>query len=97
MINTIIWNVRRIKIQGVLKRIKILKKMYQLSIVSLLEPFSDSDHLLNFMVQLNMENVENNFNGKIWLFWSSDIDYTNLYNDQKHINFSIKQMKFKLN
>ena len=71
--------------------------MYQLSIVSLLEPFSDSDHLLNYMVQLNMENVENNFNGKIWLFWSSDIDYTILYKDEKHITFSIKQMNCKLN
>ena len=83
MISTIIWNVRGINTQGVLDRLKMLKKLQQLSIIVILEPFSDSDHVQNFKVHLNMDNATTNCNGKIWVFWSNDVD-CNILDEDEH-------------
>ena len=70
MISTIIWNVRGINTQGVLERLKILRKFHQLSIITILEPFSNSVQIQNFKIFLNMDNAISNYNGKIWVFWT---------------------------
>ena len=65
---------RGINTQGVLERLKMLKKLHHLSVIAILEPFSDSVHIQSFKVQLSMENAISNCNGKIWVFGSSDIE-----------------------
>ena len=90
MISTIIWNVRGINTQGVLERLKVLRKMHQLSIIAILEPFFDNVNIQNFKVQLNMDNVISNCNSKIWVFWNSDIDCNILDEDEQQITCDMK-------
>ncbi|KAG5580317.1 hypothetical protein H5410_050944 [Solanum commersonii] len=78
-------NVRGINTQGVLERLKMLKKMHQLSIIAILEPFSDNSQVQNFKNQIDMEHAVSNCNGKIWLFWNRDIDCVVLEEDAQHI------------
>ncbi|KAK4733781.1 hypothetical protein R3W88_008042 [Solanum pinnatisectum] len=85
MISAIIWNVRGITTQGALERIKTLRKLHHLSIMAILEPFSDSNLIQSFMHQMNMEQAVSNGNGKIWLFWSKDIDCVVLEEDDQQI------------
>lgn len=54
----------------------MLRTIYQLSFISILEPFSDIVQIYNFKVQLTMEKASGNCNGKIWIFGNSDIDCT---------------------
>ncbi|KAK6773761.1 hypothetical protein RDI58_028999 [Solanum bulbocastanum] len=82
MISTIIWNVRGINTQGVLERIKMFRKLHQPSIIAILEPFADKNHVQNFKVQLAMEQAVSNCNGKIWVFWNKDIDCAVLEEDE---------------
>ena len=49
---------------------------------TILEPFSHTAHIQNFKVQLSMDNAISNYNGKIWVFWSSDIDCNILDEDE---------------
>ena len=68
----------------------MLKKLHHLSIINILEPFSNSVYVQNFKVQLNMENATSNYNGKIWVFWSSDLDCNILNEDEQQITCDIK-------
>ena len=90
MISSIIWNVRGINTQGVLERLKMLRKMYQLSVIAILEPFSDSVNIHNFKMQLSMDNATSNCNDKIWVFWNSDIDCNILDEDEQQITCNMK-------
>ena len=90
MISTIIWNVRGINTQGVLERLKMLRKMHHLSIIAILEPFSDNVNIQSFKVQLNMDNATSNCNSKIWVFWNSDIDCNILDEDEQQITCDMK-------
>ena len=64
----------------------MLRKLHHLSVITILEPFSDSVHIQNFKVQLSMDNAISNYNGKIWVFWSSDIDCNILDEDEQQIS-----------
>ena len=67
---------------GVLERLKMLSKLHNLSVITILEPFSDSVHIQNFKVQLSMDNAIRNCNSKIWVFWSNNIDCNILDEDE---------------
>lgn len=56
---------RGINAQGVLESLKMLRKIHNLSITTILERLLDSFHVKNFKVQLNMESSTINCNGKI--------------------------------
>ena len=89
MISTLIWNVRGINTQGILERLKMLKKMHHLSVITILEPFSTSTNIQSFQLQLNMDNAISNCNSKIWVFWNSDIDCNILDEDEQQITCEI--------
>ncbi|KAG5598989.1 hypothetical protein H5410_030359 [Solanum commersonii] len=59
--------------------------MHQLSIIAILEPFSDTTHIQKVKSQLAMEHAVSNCNGKIWLFWNIDIDCVVLEEDEQQI------------
>ena len=84
MISTIIWNVRGINTQGVMERLKMLRKMNHISVIAILEPFSDRVNIQSFKVQLNMDNATSNSNSKIWVFWNSDVD-CNILDEENHL------------
>ena len=69
MISTIKWDVRGINTQGVVGRLKILKKMHHLSVITILEPFCGSVNVHNFIIQLDVENISTSCNGKIYVLW----------------------------
>ena len=97
MISTIIGNVRGINTQGVLERLKMLRKLHHLSVIAILEPFSDSVHIQSFKVQLSMENAISNCNGKIWVFWSSDIECNILDEVEQQITCNMKHKEYHIN
>ena len=51
----------------------MLRNFHQLSVITILEPFSDSVQVQCFKAQLNLENSTSNCNRKIYVFWSNDI------------------------
>ncbi|KAK6791450.1 hypothetical protein RDI58_010531 [Solanum bulbocastanum] len=93
MISTIIWNVRGINTQGVIERLRNLKIIHQVSMIAVLEPFSDSAQLNTFKSMLAMDNAVSNINGKIWLFWINDINCTVLEADEQQITCEIKHIE----
>ena len=76
--------------KGVLERFKMLRKLHQLSFITILEPLSDSVHLQSFKVQLHMDNATNNCNGNIWFFWSNYMDCNILDKDEQQITCNMK-------
>lgn len=64
--------------------------MYKLSIIGILEPFDDRLNVMNFKVQLVMDNVVSNCKGKIWLFWNGDIDCTITDEEEQQITCDFK-------
>ncbi|KAG5599775.1 hypothetical protein H5410_031145 [Solanum commersonii] len=80
---------RGINTQGVMERLKVLKKMHHISIIAILEPFSDTTHVHTFKHQLAMDHAMSNCNGKIWLFWNLDVDCKVLEEDKQQITCEI--------
>lgn len=72
-------------LRGVMKRIEISKKMYHLSIIAILKPFADSSNVISFKNKLDMDNAIGKFNGKIWLFWNGDVDFSVKDQDEQQI------------
>ncbi|WMV50080.1 hypothetical protein MTR67_043465, partial [Solanum verrucosum] len=68
----------------------MLDKMHKLSIIAVLDPFSDNTHVQNIKHQLAMKQAVSNCNGKIWLFWMTDIDYVVLEEDEQQITCDIR-------
>ncbi|KAK6780088.1 hypothetical protein RDI58_022272 [Solanum bulbocastanum] len=89
MISTIIWNARGINTQGVIERLKNLKIIHQVSIIAVLEPFSDTAQLNTFKSMLAMDQAISNSNGKIWLFWNTDVTCKILEADEQQVTCEI--------
>ncbi|KAK4707383.1 hypothetical protein R3W88_033072 [Solanum pinnatisectum] len=90
MIKTICWNARSINTQSSLERLQTLKKMHQLSMIAILEPFVDISHLNNVRIHLQMDHAVSNPNGKIWLLWSNDITGNIHENGEQHFTCEFK-------
>lgn len=90
MINTIIWNTRGINTQGAMERIQSLKIIHQLAMIVILEPYSTNSQLQHCRIQLGMEKVMCNRNGKIWVFWNHEVDCTMLENDKQQLTCEIQ-------
>ncbi|XP_055800396.1 uncharacterized protein LOC129869819 [Solanum dulcamara] len=72
MISTLCWNARSIDTQGALDRLQRLKDYHKLSMIAVLEPFSNKSQLHFYRIQLGIDNAMSNSNNKIWLFWNKD-------------------------
>lgn len=73
-----------------MERIKRLKKMHQLAIITIQDPFAYSGTVMNFKNQLDMDNAVPNCNGKIRLFWNCDIDCIVKDQEEQQINCDFK-------
>lgn len=51
----------------------MLWKIYSLSLISIVELFSNNVHVHYFRIQLHMDNSKANCNGEILNFWNSDM------------------------
>ncbi|KAM3285381.1 hypothetical protein P3S67_024180 [Capsicum chacoense] len=92
MINTICWNARSINTKGALGRLQHLKNVHKLSLIAILEPFSDNSQLNTYKNHLRMDKAYCNLNGKIWIFWSQNIDCTVLDSDDQQITCELKHV-----
>ncbi|KAK4731257.1 hypothetical protein R3W88_024245 [Solanum pinnatisectum] len=94
MMNAICWNARSINTQGSLERLQSLKKIHHISIIAILEPFTDKNQINNYRIMLNMDHAISNDNGKIWLLWNNDITYTFKESNDQQITGEIKHEAF---
>ncbi|XP_049391508.1 uncharacterized protein LOC125855898 [Solanum stenotomum] len=95
MIKTLCWNARSINTLGSLERLQTLKKLHNLSMIAILEPFADNSHLNSYRIKLNMENACCNSNGKIWLFWTAEINLNILESEDQHITGTMLHVEIK--
>ncbi|WMV32834.1 hypothetical protein MTR67_026219 [Solanum verrucosum] len=79
------WNARSINSQGSLERLQTLKKLHNITLIAILEPFADNVQINTYKSQLNMDQVHYNNNGKIWIFWNTDVTCTTLEAEDQHI------------
>lgn len=93
MIKTLCWNARSINTKSSFERIQNLKKMYNIALIAILEPFSDNSQLNSYIIQMGMDNAVCNPNGKIWLFWTSDYTCNIMENDEQHITCDLQHME----
>ncbi|KAG5595834.1 hypothetical protein H5410_037066 [Solanum commersonii] len=95
MINVICLNARSINTQGSLEKFKYLKKIHNLSMIAILEPFADNIYLNNYKIHLNMDSAACNSNGKIWLFWNTEMNCDVLEIDDQHITCVLHHVEYK--
>ncbi|KAG5615000.1 hypothetical protein H5410_014824 [Solanum commersonii] len=79
-------NARGINTQGVIERLKNFKNMHQVSMIAILEPFSNSTQINMFKSMLAMDHAVSNTNGKIWLFWTNEITCSVFEADEQQIS-----------
>ena len=85
MIKLICWNARSINTFGALERLINLRKLHNLSMLAILEPFSNQSQVDSYRMQLLMNQGHSNPNNKIWLFLSNEVTCDILECDQQHI------------
>lgn len=66
------------------KEFKILK-FHKLSIITILEPFTDNSQPNICRIHLMMDEATCNPNGRIWIFWTQDVGYRVLEYDDEQI------------
>ena len=67
--------------------------MHHLSIIMILQPFSDNTHINMFKSMLAMDHATRNTNGKIWLFWANDFSCKILETDEQQITCEINHVE----
>ncbi|KAG5595027.1 hypothetical protein H5410_036259 [Solanum commersonii] len=60
--------------------------MHQVSMIAILEPFSDSTQINMFKSMFAMDHAVSNINGKIWLFWTNEITCSVFEADEQQIS-----------
>ena len=90
MIKMLCWNTRSISTFGTLERLINLRKIHNLSMIAILEPFSNFSLIDSYRMQLLMDNCHYNPNNKIWLFWTKEVDCHILESDQQNTTCEIK-------
>ena len=93
MISTIGWNARSINFQGSLERLQNLKKMHNFSMIAILETFADNSQINKYKLLLSKNNALCNNNGKIWLFWTNDMECDILEIHDQHITCWAKHVE----
>ncbi|KAH0709363.1 hypothetical protein KY284_010790 [Solanum tuberosum] len=83
---------RGINTPGVMGRVTNLIKIQHLSMVSILEPFTDNSHLNRVRISFCMDKATCNKNGKICLFWNLEGECKVLESDEQQITWEISHV-----
>lgn len=89
MISTIIQNARVINTQEVMGRVTNLIKIQLLSMLQILEQFTDNSYVNNYRISLYMDKATCNKNGRIWLLQNQEVECKVLESDEEQINCEI--------
>ncbi|XP_019252919.1 PREDICTED: uncharacterized protein LOC109231741 [Nicotiana attenuata] len=92
MISTLTWNVRGIRTAGVIE-LRILRKLHNISLIAVQEPFLDDTYLNNFKIQLSMHYATSNTNNKIWVFWNQDFTGSVINSDEQQVTLDLKHVE----
>lgn len=90
MIKFICWNARSINTFGALERLINLRKIHNLAMIAILEPFVNYSHIESYRMQLMMSHSYSNPNNKIWLFWNEEVNCNILDSNQQYITCEIR-------
>jgi len=90
MITTLCWNARSINTQGSLERVQTLKKLHNISMIVILEPFADQVYINSYRIELSMDQACSNQNGKIW---NAHIQCQILENEDQHITCELNHVE----
>lgn len=90
MIESLIWNIRGITSKGAFDRLKQLKRMHNLQVIGIMEPFSNKRNLDKFKRRLSFEFAFANCTNKIWLFCDSHISCNIIEDMEQQVTFSIE-------
>ncbi|XP_047264380.1 uncharacterized protein LOC124896702 [Capsicum annuum] len=76
-----------------MERIQNLSAVHKLSIIAILEPFTDNSQLNICRMHLKMNEATRNPNGKIWIFWTQDVSCKVLESDDQQITYEFKHVE----
>ncbi|TMX05672.1 hypothetical protein EJD97_012153, partial [Solanum chilense] len=85
----ICWNARSINTFGALERLINLRKIHNLSLIAILEPFTNHSQIDSYRLQMLMNNCHSNPNNKIWLFWTNEVICNILESSEQQITCEI--------
>ncbi|XP_060211761.1 uncharacterized protein LOC132639325 [Lycium barbarum] len=89
MFKSLYWNIRSIKTNGALERLKQLIKAEKLPIIALAEPFHKDNKLDKYKRILGYHYAHSNYNSQIWIFWDSNTDCTISDEDDQQVTCTI--------
>lgn len=87
----LIWNIRGIGNAQSIRRLKILKRRYQLAIIAIIEPKKKTSCIDMYRSKLHMAHSVANLNdqARIWIFWEEEINILNIDHSDQHITVSV--------
>lgn len=85
MIKSIFWNIRGINKKIALSRLQILKKSYNLQLLSICEPKVDALRIKEFQFKLGFHNALSNKDNRIWIFFQNDFAGSVLYESDQFV------------
>lgn len=76
MLKAIIWNARGIKNESTKRRLRKLVNLHNLETMVIFEPMTDDSNMASLAGFIQLPNFFSSANkgGKVWLFWSENLD-----------------------
>lgn len=90
MINTIIWNIKGVRSQKAIHRLKNLCIINKIDFAAIIEPFSNKGKIQGYMRFLRFHHCQENINGQIWYFWKQNCQAKVIANEEQQITLQIK-------
>ncbi|XP_060182193.1 uncharacterized protein LOC132611846 [Lycium barbarum] len=88
---------RSVNTQQSFERLTNLNRINIYSIIGLMEPFEDAEHIERFRRKLGMETTFVNISGKIWLFLSEDVQGSVEIDNEHHITLKLFHQSLNCN
>ena len=73
MIKSLFWNIRGIRKQIAINRLKVLIKQHELKLICICEPHVDVSQISEFQLKLGLHQVFYNTANRIWVFIDESI------------------------
>ncbi|KAM3327342.1 hypothetical protein P3S67_002468 [Capsicum chacoense] len=91
MISAIFWNIRTVRSEKAIHRLKQHTNINKVSFVAILDPSVDMSKIDGYRRFLGFQHCVANVNGKIWCFWNF-LDHTEVVVDhEQHITLNMKE------
>ncbi|XP_075087989.1 uncharacterized protein LOC142169944 [Nicotiana tabacum] len=85
-------NIRSVRTPSSVERLKTLKNEYNITFISLQEPFVEAEKMNTYMRHLGMQGCHANLNNKIRLFWSNEFDIVILEDSEQQVTCKVSHI-----